>query len=84
MLPPKAPGHLADPKKGWHRILKRAEIKNLHLHDLRRTLDSYMAMTGASLSGIGNARNHKDVSTTRKVYAHSGTRGRTHREGNSS
>jgi integrase len=63
--------HLADPKKGWHRILKRARIENLHLHDLRRTLGSYMAMTGASLSVIGNALNHKDVSTTRKVYAHS-------------
>lgn len=63
--------HLSDPKKGWHRILKRAGIKDLHLHDLRRTLGSYMAMTGASLSVIGNALNHKDVSTTRKVYAHS-------------
>lgn len=28
-----------------------------------------MAMTGASLSVIGNALNHKDVTTTRKVYA---------------
>ena len=63
--------HLADPKKGWHRILKRAGIKDLHLHDLRRTLGSYMAMTGASLSVIGNALNHKDVTTTRRVYAHS-------------
>jgi integrase len=63
-------GHLADPKKGWHRVLKRAGITDLHLHDLRRTLGSYMAMTGASLSVIGNALNHKDVSTTRKVYAH--------------
>ena len=66
-----AAGHLADPKKGWYRILERAKIKDLHLHDLRRTLGSYMAMTGASLSVIGNALNHKDVSTTRKVYAHS-------------
>lgn len=63
--------HLADPKKGWYRILKAAKIKDLHLHDLRRTLGSYMAMTGASLSVIGNALNHKDVSTTRKVYAQS-------------
>jgi integrase len=29
-------GHLADPKKGWFRILERAKIKDLHLHDLRR------------------------------------------------
>ena len=63
--------HLKDPKKGWARILKQAGITNLHLHDLRRTLGSYMAMTGASLSVIGNALNHKDLSTTRKVYAQS-------------
>lgn len=69
LLTRKSP-HLYDPKKGWKRILKRAQIANLHLHDLR-TLGSYMAMTGASLSVIGNALNHKDVSTTRKVYAHS-------------
>lgn len=62
-------GHLEDPKKGWIRILNRAGIGNLHLHDLRRTLGSYMAMSGASLSVIGNALNHKDASTTRKVYA---------------
>ena len=30
-----------------------------------------MAMTGASLFVIGNVPNHKDVSTTCKVYAHS-------------
>jgi integrase len=63
--------HLCDPKKGWARILKAAKIKDLHLHDLRRTLGSYMAMSGVSLSVIGNALNHKDVSTTRKVYAQS-------------
>jgi integrase len=63
--------HLKDPKKGWARILRRSGIKDLHLHDLRRTLGSYMAMTGASLSVIGNALNHKDLSTTRKVYAQS-------------
>lgn len=62
---------LNDPKKGWARIIKSAGINDLHLHDLRRTLGSYMAMTGASLSVIGNALNHKDVSTTRKVYAQS-------------
>jgi len=26
-------GHLADPKKGWYRILKRAGLKDLHLQD---------------------------------------------------
>ncbi len=62
-------GHMVSPIKMWQRTLKNAKIQDLHLHDLRRSLGSYMAMTGASLSVIGNALNHKDVSTTRKVYA---------------
>ena len=31
-------GHLAEPKKGWQRILERAGIADLRIHDLRRTL----------------------------------------------
>lgn len=31
-------GHLAEPKKGWTRILERAGIADLRIHDLRRTL----------------------------------------------
>jgi integrase len=66
-----ATGYLLSPKKGWTSLLKEARIKDLHMHDLRRSLGSYMAMAGVSLSVIGNALNHKDVSTTRRVYAHS-------------
>ena len=33
-------GHIQEPRKGWERILKSAEIKDLRLHDLRRTLGS--------------------------------------------
>ena len=66
-----ASGHLLDPKKGWATLVGKAGIDDVHMHDLRRSLGSYMAMSGASLSVIGNALNHKDVSTTRKVYAHS-------------
>jgi len=39
-------GHFVEPKKGWRRILDRAGIKNLRLHDLRRTLGSWQTMTG--------------------------------------
>ena len=31
-------GHLVEAKKGWARILKRAKITNLRIHDLRRSL----------------------------------------------
>ena len=61
-------GHLVEPKKGWKRILKRAGIKNLRIHDLRRTLGSWQAITGASLPIIGKSLNHKNASTT-QIYA---------------
>ncbi len=61
-------GHLQEPRKGWERILKRAEIKDLRPHDLRRTLGSWQAKTGASLAIIGKSLNHKNQNTT-AIYA---------------
>jgi integrase len=61
-------GHFREPKRGWQRILKRAGIADLRIHDLRRTLGSWQAATGASLSVIGKTLNHKDASTT-AIYA---------------
>jgi len=61
-------GHLVEPKKAWQRILQRAEIKDLRLHDLRRSLGSWQAATGANLSIIGKTLAHKNVSTT-AIYA---------------
>ncbi len=61
-------GHLVEPKKGWVRILKRAGIENLRLHDLRRTLGSWQARTGASLAIIGKTLAHQDQKTT-AIYA---------------
>ncbi len=61
-------GYLAEPRKGWERILRNAGIKNLRIHDLRRTLGSWQAKTGASLAIIGKSLNHKDSNTT-AIYA---------------
>ena len=61
-------GHLQEPRKGWERILKSAGIKDLRLHDLRRTLGSWQAKTGASLAIIGKSLNHKNQNTT-AIYA---------------
>lgn len=61
-------GHLMEPKKGWKRILDRSGISDLRIHDLRRTLGSWQAKTGASLSIIGKSLNHKNTSTT-AIYA---------------
>lgn len=56
--------HLMDPKRAWKRILKRAGLEDLRLHDLRRTLGSWQASTGASLPIIGKALGHTNVNTT--------------------
>jgi integrase len=61
-------GHLVEPKKAWAALLKRADIEDLHLHDLRRSLGSWQAATGASLSIIGKSLGHQNVSTT-AIYA---------------
>jgi integrase len=61
-------GHLIEPKKSWKRILNRAGIDDLRIHDLRRTLASWQARTGASLAIIGKSLNHKNQDTT-AIYA---------------
>ena len=57
-----------EPKRAWKVLLERAEIQNLRIHDLRRTLGSWQAADGASLSIIGKTLGHKNVSTT-AIYA---------------
>lgn len=45
-----------------------ARIPDIRIHDLRRTLGSWQAATGASLHMIGRTLAHKNVSTT-AIYA---------------
>lgn len=61
-------GHLEEPKLAWKRILERAGISDLRIHDLRRTMGSWQAATGASLSLIGKSLGHRNVATT-AIYA---------------
>jgi integrase len=63
-----ASGHIEEPKGAWQKVLQRAGIKNLRLHDLRRTLGSWQAANGASLPLIGKSLGHKNQSTT-AIYA---------------
>jgi integrase len=63
-------GHLVEPKRAWKSLLKRAGIEDLHLHDLRRSMASWMANAGANVALIQSALNHKDIKTTLAVYTH--------------
>jgi len=61
-------GHLKDPKKAWKRILQNAGINDLRIHDLRRTLGSWLAASGANSFMIGKALGHKSIQST-SIYA---------------
>jgi len=61
-------GHLTEPKKAWARIRNRAGLKDVWIHDLRRTVGSWLASSGESLVMIGKLLNHSQPSTT-AIYA---------------
>jgi integrase len=61
-------GHLVGFKHGWKSLLNRTKISGLRVHDLRRTLGSWMATGGASLPVIGKALGHQSQGAT-AIYA---------------
>ena len=61
-------GHLVEPKSAWKRLLKKAGLADLRIHDLRRTLGSYQAATGANSYIIGKSLGHKTQAAT-AIYA---------------
>jgi len=56
--------HLHSLGDAFHRTLKRAGLVNLRIHDLRRTVGSWLAQDGQSLHLIGDVLNHRDPKTT--------------------
>jgi integrase len=63
-----AHGHLVNIDKAWSRIRRLANLEDVRVHDLRRTLGSWLAGTGESLPLIGKVLNHSQPSTT-AIYA---------------
>jgi integrase len=61
-------GHIVEPKSAWKRIITRAGLSDVRPHDLRRSLGSWMAMTGSSLPVVGKMLGHSQPSTT-AIYA---------------
>jgi integrase len=48
----------------WRRVRKDTGFKDLRIHDLRRTVGSWLVRDGASLHLVGAVLNHKDQKTT--------------------
>lgn len=69
VFPGRVPGKpFQEPKRAWARILDRAGIDDLRVHDLRRTHGSWMLAGGADLPTIAKALGHRDFHST-LVYA---------------
>jgi integrase len=67
------PGHrrndyLREPREAWARICTTAGLHDLHVHDLRRSLGSWMAGQNTSLPIIGRMLGHSTPQAT-LVYA---------------
>jgi integrase len=56
-----ASGHMGPPRKEWAALLKRAGLADLRLHDLRRSLGSWMSNTGAATVMTMKALGHKSI-----------------------
>jgi integrase len=54
--------------KAWRKLRATAEVGDLRLHDLRRTVGSWMSQSGTELNTIKHALRHQDLSTT-LIYA---------------
>jgi integrase len=55
---------LQSPKNGWKGVLKRAEVTNLRMHDLRRFYASTGLSAGLTLEAVGSLLGHASTDTT--------------------
>jgi len=61
-------GYMTVPRKRWVNLIADAGLSDLRMHDLRRSLGSWQAMTGASLAIVGASLGHKSIQAT-QIYA---------------
>jgi len=55
---------LTNLNRPWNRVRTAADLTDLRIHDLRRTVGSWLVRDGASLHLVGAVLNHKDQKTT--------------------
>lgn len=63
-----ASGHIQDPGNAWETLRKDLELDDVWIHDLRRSLASAMANTGASVAIVKQTLAHTDERTTMRAY----------------
>jgi len=56
--------HMVNIDKPWRRVRRAAGLDDLRLHDLRRTVGSWMSQMGVDLNTVRQALRHESISTT--------------------
>ena len=71
VFPSKLPGsHRNSIRWSWLRLLKKAQIADLRVHDLRHSLASILADANVSPILIMSILGHSEIGTTTRVYTH--------------
>ena len=60
--------HVTQPHHAWERIRQNSGLKDIRVHDLRRSCGSWQAALGSNISVIGKSLGHSAISTT-AVYS---------------
>ena len=61
---------MSDCRWTFKRACRNVGIADCHIHDLRRTLGSWMLMTGTPIEVVSRTLGHSSIRITEQVYAH--------------
>jgi len=61
---------LSDVRKTFRAACSAVGVADCHIHDLRRTLGSWMLMNGSPIEVVSKTLGHSSIRVTEQVYAH--------------
>ncbi len=68
------PGNMMDPdnfrNRVWPKLLTKAELRHIRIHDLRHTFASHLIQQGESLAYVKDQMGHHSIRVTVDVYGH--------------
>jgi len=62
--------HMSDVRKTFRRACEIAGVTSFRIHDLRRSLGTWMLSSGASIETVSKTLGHSSIRVTEQVYAH--------------
>ena len=59
---------IAEPKRQWTHLLEEANLKNLTIHDIRKTFGAYLLMSCKDIRTVQDALGHSSIKQTADAY----------------